>query len=76
MSARIIPFPVRHREPRVPSDAVRIVQGDPIWSEWWVVAGSNGWLHGSLTAAFDDAAELAGDLGGVPISLTLREPQQ
>jgi hypothetical protein len=47
---------------------VHVLQGDRDWHEWWAIAGSFGWLHGSWAAAIDDAVGLASDYG-LPVSI-------
>jgi hypothetical protein len=80
MSAIIIQFPRhrcrseqfggqghdRDRGRRRPFNRVDVLRGED--SEVWVIAGSAGWLHGSWTAAVDDAIEVAAGFG-VAVSL-------
>ena len=67
MSAIIIQFPrpYRHRSPKCrPFNAVHVIRGEG--NETWTIAGSAGWLHGSLNEALTDAIGLASDYG-VPV---------
>ena len=75
MTAIILQFPrhrcrlYRQRPPgRCPFNTVRVLRGDREWNEWWTIAGSFGWLHGSWRDAVNEAVELAADYG-LPISL-------
>jgi hypothetical protein len=57
-----------HRGAHRPFNRVHVLPGDLDWNEWWAIAGSFGWLHGSRAAAIDDAVGLACDYG-LPVSI-------
>jgi hypothetical protein len=61
MTAQIIPFPRR------PLPSVIVTREG---AAWLVVAGSNGWLHGSRRSAMQDARWLSHNL-----DLPIREAQ-
>lgn len=67
----VIPFPVRRTRAsacRPPFDRVHVLPGDLAWGEWWTIAGSAAWLHGSWSAAINDAVKVAAGFG-LPISI-------
>jgi hypothetical protein len=57
MGTTVIPFPPRRRSP-----SILICRERDGGGGWLVIAGSHGWLHGSLLDAALEAAWLARDL--------------
>lgn len=70
----VIPFPVRQRRGMrasacLPFVRIHVLPGDLEWHEWWTIAGSHGWLHGSWRDAVNDAVAYATAYGPAAIQI-------